>query len=212
MFSTPWFDPSSGSAHSAASPTGALPAMADRKPADPSDDELRRSCQAMLDSLPFPKPWSWEAFLDALAAVRGRPIHVITVDLGPQLPCGFVGSTAEWDVIVQPPTPSATLVHLVRLHELAHLLAADEQTATERRAAQLDTLRRLLPDLPMTMLRRLLGRGGYTSVAERRAELFATMFLTRVIAMGHCAIGDRRGRSCTELAVAFDRFPVGVTR
>ncbi|MEU0511404.1 MULTISPECIES: hypothetical protein [Amycolatopsis] len=135
--------------------------------------DLRR-CQALVADLPLPQPFSVPALVDALAARRGRPIHVRTLPPGSGgSACGAWIRLATADVIyVEEKTSRVHRDHIV-LHEIGHLLC-DHSGA----GGGAHPLARVLPDLSPDLIERLLTRTGYTTEEEQEAELVASLIRT----------------------------------
>ncbi|MFG1918169.1 DUF6545 domain-containing protein [Micromonospora sp. NPDC048898] len=69
-----------------------------------------------------PQPYTVEAWCEAIAAARGRPIRISSAELQADWPPGFFFNSAEADYIVTDVRlPSLTRIQTI-LHELAHLL------------------------------------------------------------------------------------------
>jgi hypothetical protein len=69
--------------------------------------------------------------------------------------------------------------HIV-LHEVGHLLCGHRGGSTLSPATE----RSLMPHLSGELVRRVLGRDGYTEPQEREAELFATLVAARQVRSG----------------------------
>lgn len=133
---------------------------------------VRRECQARLDDLELPSPFSAMALAEQLSTTRGRRIRIVLVDVAAagQVPCGAWLATDDEDVIFAP--ASTTPVHRehIVLHELCHMICGHAGVPGED-----VSLARYLPDLDPAMVRRVLGRHAYGSRAEVEAEMLASM-------------------------------------
>lgn len=112
--------------------------------------------------------------------VPGRPIEVLPVALGPGTPCGVLVSTDYADYICYPADTTALHAEHILLHEVGHLLCGHEGDAV----LEADAVRALVPDLSADLVRRVLGRTGYTQRQEMEAELLATLLARRVRSAG----------------------------
>jgi hypothetical protein len=141
--------------------------------------DLWNRCRRRAEALELPEPFEAEAFIELLARERGRPIGLLPVEERPNLPCGFVVSTAHSDWIVYRADTTELHRRHILLHEAAHLLCGHgdrvgEGTATAA-AAEI-----LMPHLSGELVRSVLGRTLYSEPDEREAELLATLILHRV--------------------------------
>jgi hypothetical protein len=85
--------------------------------------------------------------------------------------CGLWIATDSADLIAYEQHTSAPHQDHIVLHEIGHVLC-DHFPATLSTAEQAQLL---LPDLDSAMVRRVLGRSGYSSVEEREAEFLASL-------------------------------------
>lgn len=149
-----------------------------------SDTQLRSECAHWIAALHPPNPrdqhahWDITDCIARVAVLRGRPILRITGHL-PAWTCGLLVSTnTQHDVIIRPPGHGVRTQH-AELHQLGHLLT-DRTTSPPAASHQatlssLKLLRRLLPDLPDSMLLPLIGQPTSINPNERRAEMIASM-------------------------------------
>lgn len=128
----------------------------------------------------IPDPWDLEEFLRRLSESRGRPIVLRPFEAeGGSAPCGLYLGTASADHILYPVQVTPLQRDHIILHEISHLLydssASDEGGAGPRCRAVIDAeyARLVFPDIPLELVRRMLGRTGYSTEIERLAELFA---------------------------------------
>ncbi|GAA4419376.1 hypothetical protein ACFQV2_25310 [Actinokineospora soli] len=145
---------------------------------------LRRRCAARLRDLRLPVPFDIDALCARIAAGRGRPIHLRAIP-GLTGVCGLWIATDAADIIFyEQVTVPPHREHIV-LHELSHLLC-DHYPASLSLA---DQARLLLPNLDPALVRRVLGRTGYSCEQEREAELLASLIRQR--AHAEATVADR---------------------
>lgn len=136
---------------------------------------MRRRHAALLRELPLPEPFDVHALCEQVAERRGRPIRLLPMR-GLTGICGLWIATDHTDLIFHESETTRPHQEHIILHELAHLLC-------DHYPASLDPAERaalLLPDLDPAMVRRVLGRAGYSSTEEREAELLASLIRQRV--------------------------------
>jgi hypothetical protein len=123
----------------------------------------------------LPDPFDAETFIGMLADARGRPIDLVPVTARSHIPCGLLVTTDHADCILY--TADTTPLHRqhILLHEAAHLLCGHHHTSPSASAAA----EVLLPHLPPSLIRRVLGRSVYTEPQEVEAELVASLILNR---------------------------------
>lgn len=136
---------------------------------------LRRECEARLATLPIPKPFTVEAFADALAAMRGRPIvfEPMPPDSGPDAPSGLWVMLPSVDVVLYQPCTSLPHQTLIKLHELSHIAAGHESRLDATLIAQ--AFPGVHPDMVNDLL--ALPRAGNDNRQEQEAELLALLLL-----------------------------------
>ena len=132
--------------------------------------QLRHRFSAVLRDLDLPASFDVPALCAALGERRGRPIRLLPLP-GLSEVCGLWIATDTTDLIAYERHTSAPHQDHIVLHEIGHMLC-DHYPASLTPAEQ---MRLLLPSLDPAMVRRVLGRAGYTSVEEREAEFFASM-------------------------------------
>jgi hypothetical protein len=133
--------------------------------------QVRQKCEAKLRSLALPRPFTVDAFCDALARERGRPVQLVPMPSGMGTPCGLWLSTAEVDYVFHQVATSPLHQEHIILHELAHMIfdhAAVRGPTDELR-------KRLLPALDPEMVAAVLTRTSYTSEQEQEAETLADL-------------------------------------
>jgi hypothetical protein len=104
-----------------------------------------------------------------LAAHRGRPIELVPYPLPVPGAFGLWITFADADrILYQQHTTAAHQDHII-LHEIGHMISdhSAEDGATG--------LAVLFPDIPAEVIRNALRRDGYGPVAEREAEMVATV-------------------------------------
>ena len=136
---------------------------------------LRLRCEAQLEALELPVPFSAHAFSSVLAAKRGRPILLrpITSAAGPW---GLWVALPTRDLVFfEQATTPLHQQHII-VHELCHLVC-DHRAPT----IASDEVRQLLfPDLQVETIERVLRRVGYKAEEEQEAEMLASLVLERV--------------------------------
>lgn len=131
---------------------------------------VRRHCAAILRDLRLPVPFDVRAVCAELADRRGRPITLLPFPGLSEL-CGLWVATDTADLIAYEQHTTAPHQDHIVLHEIGHLLCAHYPASLT-----LDEQARLvLPNLDPEMVRRVLGRTGYSSAEEREAEFFASL-------------------------------------
>lgn len=132
--------------------------------------KLRRRCAALLRDLDLPGAFDVPALCAELGARRGRPIVRLPL---PDLHdvCGLWIATDTTDLIAYEQHTSAPHQQHIVLHEIGHMLCDHFPTTVD----PVEQARLLLPDLDPNMIRRVLGRTGYSSVEEQEAEVLASL-------------------------------------
>ncbi|MCL7494764.1 hypothetical protein AB0K49_18300 [Streptomyces decoyicus] len=162
--------------------------------------QTRKRCQALVNTLELPRPFSVDALVCELSAHRGRPIRIHTVPISDATnACGlWVSTDVSDDIYVEKKTTKFHQEHII-LHEIGHILWNHCITDQETRSA----LSTLFPNLSPDMVGRLLARTNYTTEQEQEAELMASLIhatakkLVRPLSTGVCgeleaALGIRR--------------------
>lgn len=146
--------------------------------------QIRKRCQALVDGLTLPVPFSVDALVEELAAQRGRPIHLLALPNGMVVnACGlWIATETHDEIYVEEKTTPLHREHII-LHEIGHILC-DHEAAEEGGQVSLS---KFLPDLSPELIERLLARTNYTSQQEQEAELVASLIRT--------AAGTRTGPS-----------------
>jgi hypothetical protein len=136
----------------------------------PSGWRLRRRCARALRGLCVPTPFDVREFCSALAARRGRPIHLLPLP-GLTEVCGLWVATGQLDLIAYERNTTRPHQDHIVLHEIGHMLCDHCPTSL----TPVEQARLLLPSLDPAMVSRVLGRTGYGSTEEREAEFLASL-------------------------------------
>ncbi len=154
--------------------------------------DVRRRCERVLGSIDLPEPFDANAFCEAVATKRGRPIRMVPQErmVGP---CGVLVSMQDADYVFFEAATSPVHQDHIIAHELGHLLC--EHVPKDRLGE--DVLRALMPDLDPAMVRRALARTSYDVAEEREAEMIASLVVGRRprVAASHDPVIDRLHRS-----------------
>ncbi|MFD3482197.1 hypothetical protein [Streptomyces sp. NPDC058665] len=132
--------------------------------------KMRRRCAEVLRDLELPGSFDVPTLCAELGTRRGRAIKRLPL---PDLfgVCGLWIATDTADLIAYEQHTTVPHQNHIVLHEIGHMLC-DHFPVTLSPAEQ---ARLLLPDLDPRMIRRVLGRTGYSSVEEREAEFLASL-------------------------------------
>lgn len=154
---------------------------------------VRRRCAAVLRDLEPLGSFDVPSLCAELSARRGRPIRKLPVpDLNGV--CGLWIATDTADLIAYEQHTTVPHQDHIVLHEIGHMLC-DHFPVTLSPAEQ---ARLLLPDLDPNMIRRVLGRAGYSSVEEQEAEFLASLLGQHVRPPRHDESAAGRLRSALE--------------
>lgn len=137
-----------------------------------NDVAVLRRCQAVLNRLSLPRPFSVEEFCRRVAVQRGKPVHIhpLPAQAARAGACGLWLETARADhIFYEQRTVRLHQEHII-LHEIGHMLLAHRSTAPTA-----DGLAALVPDLAPGLVHRLLARTNYTTPQEREAETLASL-------------------------------------
>ncbi|UPZ26394.1 regulator component [Streptomyces sp. LRE541] len=154
---------------------------------------LRQRCAVVLRELGLPAAFDLGALCAALSRSRGRPLHLLAI---PDLHdvCGLWIATDSADIIAFEKHTSAPHQDHIVLHEIGHVLC-DHFPPTLDAAEQAQFL---LPRLDPSLIRRVLGRTGYSSVEEREAEYLGSLLGQRVRPAERDPSADSRLRTALE--------------
>lgn len=126
----------------------------------------------LLRGLPMPEPWSLEAYIETVAAQRGRRIvcKPLPANAPPGL-CGLWLAMPDHDVIVHEVAAVREHQELIICHELAHMQLSHDSdpTLAMSRVAGIDTAKVV----------RARGFSTYARHEEFEAELLARSVLAR---------------------------------
>ncbi|WP_425303549.1 hypothetical protein [Nocardia wallacei] len=140
-----------------------------------------RRIRKALEQLPIPDPWDRDRFVEHVAALRGRPITLVPIDvLGVvESPCGLWLLREHDDIIVYEGGTSEYHIDQIVCHEVGHMVLGHDRAypAAADGPPGDAALRSLLPDIDPAAVRAVLGRSGYGNGMEREAELFASMVM-----------------------------------
>lgn len=139
--------------------------------------QLRRRCEARLSELALPEPLTVQVFRDAVAERRGRPIECRPVAFGTGLSGGWIPGADRDYVFYERDTTSLHQEQIV-LHEISHILCGHRPP----RVAEQEVASLLFPDVPTSLVQRMLQRAGYSTAEEREAEVLASLVLARRVA------------------------------
>lgn len=164
------------------------------------DRRLRRNCERILGSLTIPEPFSARALVESVARDSGRRIELMPVTAQDTVPCGLLVATREADYIFYAADTTGLHQEHILLHELAHLLCGHTETSVlADSAAEI-----LLPNLPVELVQRVLGRTVYGRAEEREAELLASLILHRARYEGDAEPRPASDDGLARLAAVFD--------
>ena len=141
-------------------------------------DAWQARCLQHLRGIEIPQPFSLEALAAAVAAGRGRPLHVLPL---PGLD-GTDGLSGAWaatdraDYVLIDAASSGWHRDLIGLHEIGHLLESGQASGTSPGGLA----RSLRPGLRAGAFRQGLGGGACSTVGEQEAELTAWLVLAEL--------------------------------
>jgi hypothetical protein len=138
---------------------------------------LRRRSHRLVEALPLPRPFDAAAFIATLARERGRPIELMPVTGRANTPCGLLVTTDRADCILYAADTTPLHQEHILLHEAAHIICGHHEGPLSHPAA----VQVLLPNLPASLIERVLGRTVYTEPQEREAELLASLIRCRAV-------------------------------
>ncbi|MGG8408926.1 hypothetical protein ACM614_21220 [Streptomyces sp. 12297] len=137
---------------------------------------LRTQYESLIGRFTLSHPFEVEELCSAIAAERGRPLHLLPMPAAMPAGAGVCGMWVSFGtsdhVYYNVVTSRPHQTHIV-LHELAHILL-DHREPT---APEPEMLAQLFPDLDPAMAARLLGRTRTkaTTRQEQEAELLASV-------------------------------------
>ncbi|MDM4723307.1 hypothetical protein QTQ03_28290 [Micromonospora sp. WMMA1363] len=135
---------------------------------------LRRRCERILSGLDLPEPFDIDELCQRLGEQRGRPIHLVPIELPPGGACGMWASTAHFDAIFYQANTSPLHQAHIQAHEIGHMICDHSAIPVDGAGAAL-----LLPGLDPALVRHMMERTDYTGREEREAEVLASLLLER---------------------------------
>lgn len=159
---------------------------------------VRGRVAAAIEGVEIPRPFDIGEFVRRLSRHRGRPIHLLPVELSPASGVrGLWMATGTEDYVFHEVGTSRLHQENTILHEIAHLLL-DHSGNGHLDEAQ---ARLFFPDLDPQAVREVFGRSAYTRVQEQEAELGAAVLWDLI---GRRLIADRE--LDPSAAAVVDRF------
>lgn len=140
---------------------------------------VRRRCQQHIDALDLSGPLDVAALSKRLAAVRGRPLHLLGLQQRGPGPTGLWVATDAADYVFYNDLARRLHRDHIILHEIGHILLDHRASAT----LTADTARLLAPNLDPETVRRTLSRSNYSEVEEQEAEMFASLMMPKLEAL-----------------------------
>ncbi|CDP87222.1 MULTISPECIES: hypothetical protein [Mycolicibacterium] len=149
----------------------------------------------LIRTLPIPVPWDREAFVQAIADMRGRPITVIATEtafLSHSL-CGVWLEREHDDVILHERDASDFRVHQVVCHQIGHMVLGHHSSGARSYVCDMlveSALRHALPDLAPELVKTAPGSNDYGDEQEHEADLFALLLMNAAEGEEHSMIRD----------------------
>lgn len=137
--------------------------------------QIRRRCEQLVAEIDVPEPFDIHELCRVLGERRGHPIFLLPIALPARTVCGMYVPTGKFDAIFYEENTSPLHQMLIIGHEIGHILAGHQATAS----LDPDAFRLLLPDLDPQLVRRFLGRSNYDAAEEREAEMIGSLLLRR---------------------------------
>lgn len=142
-----------------------------------AETELLHRMRRELRDLGIHPPLDMSRLCEALGEKRGRPIELEPRKLTTLGPSGLLVETSRRDVILyQAETTRLHQEHII-LHELGHMLVADETGGEEDPQEAAENWAALIPVFEDEMIRRVTQRCSYESEEECAVEAAATSLL-----------------------------------
>ncbi|WP_433606484.1 hypothetical protein ACQP2P_30160 [Dactylosporangium sp. CA-139114] len=136
---------------------------------------IRRRCRTIVRGLSVPEPFNLDAFLAVLAEQRGRPMHLLALDLPVGAPCGLCIATDTTDYIAVTKIATGPQRDHIALHEVAHLLLGHRlQLGGD------DEVPALFRHIDPRIIERVFARTTYSTLAEQEAEVLASLLGQRI--------------------------------
>lgn len=145
---------------------------------DPSaEPHGRRRFDELLATLEVPDPFDIQAFCDGIAAQRGRPLYLHSVQgfSGIEAPCGiWIASETSDHIFYEAATSPLHRDHII-LHEVSHMLLNHTSVVDGVGPGVAD----LFPDIDPEVVVGFLTRASYGSDDERDAERLAGLIANK---------------------------------
>ncbi len=136
---------------------------------------------AMARELPIPVPWDLDVFIQNIAALRGRPIHLIPTETAALSgsPCGLWLTRDHDDLILHEVGTSQYHAMQIVCHEIGHMMLGHGRTRAfgADREREIEMCQKVLPGIDPTAVNAVLGRTDFASDQERDAEMFASILM-----------------------------------
>lgn len=144
----------------------------------------------------MPRSGLVDDLVEAIAADRGRPIRMMSEDLGPEDPFGLWIPRSQADWIIVPNGIGAAQRTAIVCHELSHILLG--HSPMPYGVADVDALvGQIAPDVDPSVARRFLARSWYDDDLEAEAESLGTILAAKLAQrrehrrVTHDAVSDR---------------------
>ncbi|QEU90625.1 hypothetical protein CP970_06630 [Streptomyces kanamyceticus] len=167
--------------------------------------KLRQRCQAIVDGLSLPHPFTVESFCTRLAAQRQRPLHLHALprQAAQAGACGlWLATDIDDHIFFEQRTARVHQDHII-LHEIGHMLFGHQSLELGEGWGDAP---QLFGDLSPQLIQRLLARTDYTTRREQEAEMLASLIRTR----GEQPAGERHADDV--LHYLGEALGVGATR
>lgn len=145
-------------------------------PNNAANDQLRKSCEVLVDSLRLPYRFTTRELRDAITALRGKPIVLRPLNtLGAiDAPCGIRLETPDADFLFYEEGASIHHQRHILTHELMHVFR------NHPGSLEVDSSTAYSLGVNPTLVMRMSGRTSYSTVDEREAEMLATIVRQRM--------------------------------
>ncbi|AMB40183.1 MULTISPECIES: hypothetical protein [Paenarthrobacter] len=129
-----------------------------------------------FDALSLPTHLNLERLVGVVEGVRHRTIEIETAGfLNGGSVCGLWLSTDEVEIILHAASPSGLHRQQFVLHELGHMVLRHDELVVP-----LDYVGVLFPNLPASLVRRVLARTSFSDELEAAAESLADLFAAAI--------------------------------
>ncbi|WP_081916071.1 hypothetical protein [Saccharothrix sp. NRRL B-16314] len=147
---------------------------------------LRRGVKQLLRELDIGAPLDVRLLCRRLSEHRKRAINLVAYPLPTPGAFGlWIGTHTEDYVLYQRDTTPAHQEHII-LHELGHIISEHGGDEDDD-----DLWAQIFPDIPTDIVLRALRREGYSAVAEREAEMVATVIKEWAVLLEGLGAGGR---------------------